>query len=55
MKFPSEQYKIVSEERDKWMGPCSDSFCYHGCDMAHCKWDRRLGDTPKEHNMALKR
>lgn len=53
MKFPSDKYSKVNESFDRWMGPCSDSFCYASCTMATCRWEYRLGDTPAEHNRKL--
>jgi hypothetical protein len=38
---------------NKWMGGCSDSFCWGSCDAAHCKQEYRLGKTPAEHNAAV--
>jgi hypothetical protein len=54
VKFPSEDYSEVVNPTDRWLGPCADSFCYASCDSPDCKWDRRLGDTPKKHNEKLR-
>ncbi|MEO8035467.1 MAG: hypothetical protein ABI837_13610, partial [Acidobacteriota bacterium] len=36
-----------------WSGPCGDSFCFASCDMAHCRYQNRLGKTPAEHNAKI--
>lgn len=35
---------------DRWLGPCADSFCFASCENPHCRYEKRLGDTPSKHN-----
>jgi hypothetical protein len=38
---------------DRWLGGCSDSFCYASCDSPHCKSEFRKGDTPSKHHIRI--
>ena len=54
LKFPSDQYQEIFEVPNYWMGPCEDSWCFGSCVNPHCRYEYRLGKTPKEHNVRLR-
>lgn len=55
MKWPSDYFNVQRNVTpdSEWPGPCEDSFCYASCEVAACRWERRLGPTPHKHNIVL--